>query len=143
MKTVFWVIALLGSAFGAFAQDIRIQGAYVPLAPPGVMAHAAYMTLENTGELPRSLVGVSADGYAMAHLHQSMDHDGVATMSMVGQLEIAPGQAVMLEPGSFHIMLMRPKEMLKAGDAVTIALEFANGETQFVVALVKERDSGS
>lgn len=125
------------------AQDIKINNAYIPLAPPGVMTHAAYLKLENTGDQPRSLIGVSAEGYGMAHLHQSKEHDGVATMSMVHQMDIAAGQTVTLKPGSFHIMLMHPQGKSVAGDMVPLTLLFANGEEILATATFKARDSGS
>lgn len=125
------------------AESIRIEGAYVPLAPPGVMSHAAYMTLENGGEEKRSLVGVAAVGYAMAHLHKSEHQDGVATMSMIHQLDIDPGQTVSFEPGGLHIMLMRPEGKGELGGEVALTLTFANGEELPVTATIRARDSGS
>lgn len=66
------------------------------------------MTLTNTGQATRSLIGVSATGYHMAHLHRSEEKDGVAMMSAVHQLDIAPGQTVTFEHGGLHVMLMHP-----------------------------------
>lgn len=142
IRTVLTSSAIL-FATSLTAQDIKIDGAYVPLAPPGVMTHAAYLTLKNTGDQPRSLIGVSAKGYGMAHLHQSKTHDGITAMSMVHQLDIASGQTIALKPESFHIMLMHPKGKPVAGDTVLLTLHFANGEEILVSAPVKDRNSGS
>jgi copper(I)-binding protein len=120
----------------AAADGLTVSGAMVPLAPPSAMAHAGYFTLENTGTTTRSLVGVTAAGYAMAHLHQSADAGGVATMSMVHQIDIAPGQSVAFAQGGLHVMLMRPKAPLALGGTVPFTLEFANGETVPVSAEV-------
>lgn len=125
------------------AEEMKISGAYVPVAPPGAMAHAAYLTLENTGDVIHSLIGVSATGYAMTHLHESKETDGVAVMSMVHQLDIAPGQTVALKPGSLHIMLMRPSGKTAVGDKIPLTLSFANGAEISVEAIVKARDAGS
>ncbi|OAN70901.1 hypothetical protein A8B82_21630 [Sulfitobacter sp. EhC04] len=135
--------ALLMTATTATAQDIKATDAYVPQSPPGSMAQAAYMQLENTTDKVRSVIGVEASGYAMAHLHGSEMKDGVATMTMVHQLDIAPGQSVSLEPGSYHIMLMRPEAMSKVGDTVELKLLFADGDTLEVAAEVKSRSNGS
>lgn len=143
MKMALTLFALGCSAAAAMAQDVYVKQAYVPLAPPGMMTHVAYMTLENTSDEVRSLIGVKAAGYGMAHVHLSAEKYGVATMSMVHQLDIAPGTSVALAPGSFHIMLMHPKAMLTAGDVVALELQFANGEAQDVLAKVKARDTGS
>lgn len=143
MRPALLSCAFVVSATAAAADGISVAEAYVPLAPPGVMSHAAYMTLENTGDTQRSLIGVSAEGYGMTHLHQSTETDGVAAMSMVHQLDIAPGQTVALKPGSFHIMLMRPKSKVSIGDSVPLVLSFANGEKIPVDATIKARDTGS
>lgn len=119
-----------------FAGELTVEDAMVPLAPPGVMAHAAYFTLTNSGEAPRQLIGVSADGYMMAHIHKTEVKDDIATMSSVDLLEVAPGQSIAFEQGGLHIMLMRPKAPLAEGETVDLTLEFANGETMPVAATV-------
>ncbi|CAN0602503.1 unnamed protein product, partial [Ectocarpus sp. 12 AP-2014] len=125
--------ALLCPTFGV-AGGITISDAYVPLAPKGVMAHAAYMEVTNTGEATRSMVGVTAPDYAMAHIHLSSETDGVATMVSMDQLDIKPGQTVALEPGGLHVMLMKPAAPLEPGGTVTLEVQFANGETMAVSA---------
>ncbi|MDW3225799.1 MAG: copper chaperone PCu(A)C [Paracoccaceae bacterium] len=143
MIRYFSTTALLMTATALAAQDIKATNAHVPQSPPGSMAHAAYMQLENTTDKVRSVIGVEASGYGMAHLHSSEMKDGVATMTMVHQLDIAPGQSVSLEPGSFHIMLMRPEAMAKVGDSVDLKILFADGDTLEVAAEVTSRSDGS
>lgn len=143
MKKTLLTFAILACAATANADGIKVENAYVPIAPPAAMSHAAYLKLENSGETTRSLVGVSAEGYGMTHLHESKETDGVAVMSMLHQLDIAPGQSVELKPGGFHVMLMRPEGPTVLGDTVTLTLSFANGEEIAVTATVKERDAGS
>lgn len=134
--------ALICASFVS-AGDLEIQDAYVPLAPPGAMSHAAYLTLENNSDEMRSLIGIKAEGYGMAHMHKSEKVDGVATMSMLHQLDIAPGQTVKLIPGGLHIMLMRPEGTLAVGDTVALTLTLANGEELPVVATIEARGYGS
>lgn len=126
----------------AFAGDLTVEDPIVPLAPPGAMAHAAFMTVTNTSDAPRQLIGVQAEGYHMAHIHISEEKDGLATMSALHQLEIAPGQTVSFEPGGLHFMLMRPIDAKVAGETVTLTLEFANGETETVDAIVTKMTYG-
>ncbi|MEL6644187.1 MAG: copper chaperone PCu(A)C [Pseudomonadota bacterium] len=133
-------LALLPTA--AFAGELTVEKPMVPLAPPGVMAHAAFFTLTNTGDTPRQLIGVSAEGYMMAHIHKTEVKDNVATMVSVDLLEIAPGQSIAFEHGGMHIMLMRPETMMKEGDMVPLTLEFANGETLAVDAMVTQMMMG-
>ncbi|WP_095590212.1 copper chaperone PCu(A)C [Actibacterium ureilyticum] len=127
----------------AWAGDLTVSDPVVPLAPPGLMAHSAYMTLTNAGDVPRTLVGVAADGYAMAHIHRSDDSGGVATMSAVDAIAIAPGQSVTFAPGGLHVMLMHPAAPQAEGDTVTLTLQFANGEALPVTATVRRLKHGS
>jgi copper(I)-binding protein len=118
------------------AGELSVDAAIVPLAPPGAMAHAAYFTLTNNGDAPRQLIGVSAEGYMMAHMHKTEVKDDIASMVSVDLLEIAPGQSIAFEQGGLHVMLMRPKAPLEKGGSVNLTLEFANGETLAVTAKV-------
>lgn len=130
----------------ALAGGIEITNPVVPAAPPGVSAHAGFMTLTNSGETTRSLINVSATGYHMAHIHMSEEKDGIATMSAVHQLDIAPGQTVMFEHGGLHVMLMHPTMPVTAGDDITLTLTFADGEEVIVTAPVMKmhmHDHGS
>jgi len=131
------------AAKAAVAQGIEATDAYVPQSPPGAMSMAAYMHLENVSDRSRSLIGVDVAGFGAAHLHSSALENGVATMAMVHQLDIAPRQTVKLEPGGLHIMLMRPDMRSKVGDIVELKLLFADGETLDVEARVQSRGKGS
>ena len=139
MKRLVLALALL-PAF-AFADPLKVEHPMVPLAPPSAQVHAAYMVLHNESADDMQLIGVSAEGYAMAHLHKSEEKNGVATMSAVHMIEITAGSHVTLEQGGLHIMLMRPDAPAKAGDQVAIELAFADGTTQTVMAEVHKMDS--
>ncbi len=134
------VVALLLLPHIVSAESLMVENAIVPQAPPIAMAHAAYMDLHNQSDQTKALIGVSAPGYAMAHLHLSKEEDGVATMTAVEQIDISPGQSLTLKPGSLHIMLMRPTATPKLGEAVPIILKFADGSTQRIDATVKKRN---
>lgn len=136
-------LAVLLFATPALAGDLKIENATIPLAPPGTMAHAAFLTLTNEGNATRQLVGVSADGYRMAHIHKSELEGGIATMSAVDLIEIAPGQSVTFEHGGLHIMLMQPRAPMTEGDRVTLTLEFADGSSETAIATVMRRMHGS
>ena len=126
----------------ALAGDLSVTGAMVPLAPPAAKVHAGFLTISNAGADTRSLIGVQAEGYAMAHIHRSEVKDGVATMSMVHQVDIAPGQSVTFEHGGLHLMLMGPEAPAKAGANVSLVLEFANGDTLPVTAKMMKMHHG-
>lgn len=143
MNRICTLATLLFMPGAALAGDLSVSDPFVPLAPPGVMAHAAYFTLTNTGSSARQLVGVNAKGYAMAHIHRSEVTDGVAAMSSVDEVTISPGQTVTFSHGGLHVMLMHPSVPLVQGDTIALSLQFANGETLTVSADIRRRDHGS
>ncbi|SNR82997.1 copper chaperone PCu(A)C [Puniceibacterium sediminis] len=125
------------------ADGIVAENAYIPVAPPMVHSHSAYMSLHNNGDKVRSLIGVAAQEYGMAHLHQSQVIDGIASMSPVAQLDIPARGSVALAPGGLHVMMMMPKVAVQAGEVVLLTLTFADGELMTVSALVEDRNAGS
>lgn len=122
--------------FAASAADVTVENPVVPLAPPAAMVHAAYFTLTNVSNETRQLIGVEADGYMMAHVHKTEVNDDIASMVSVEVLELAPGQSIAFEQGGLHVMLMRPESPLEEGGTVDLTLQFANGDTLPVSAVV-------
>ncbi|GGF77419.1 hypothetical protein SAMN05216376_11312 [Mameliella alba] len=129
MKRLAVLALSLMMPLAASAGGLTVSDAFVPMAPPGVMAHAAYFKLTNDSPETRRLIGVRAEGYAMAHLHRSVEMGDVATMSAVDAIDIAPGQRIVFTPGGLHVMLMHPAAKQAEGDTVLLTLTFANGET--------------
>ncbi len=140
MKSLF--AAALLSPTVAFADGLTVDTPMVPLAPANAVAHAAFMSLTNPTEDAQQIVGVSAEGYMMAHIHMSDIKNDIATMSAVDMIEVAAGQTITLQHGGLHIMLMRPMEAKAEGDIVAITLEFADGSTQAIDAEVMRMTHG-
>lgn len=127
----------------AFADNLTVIDAWIPIAPPGVMSHAAYLTLENTDKAAKYVVSISAEGYGIAHLHKTEDEDGIATMAMIDQIKISSGKSLTMKPGGLHVMLMRPQEAVEIGDKVSLTLGFADGTSMALTAEVRDRNGGS
>ncbi len=140
LLTSTFLAALLAPTL-ALAADLQVTKAWSPLAPPMSKVHAVYLTLENAGTEVRSLIGVTSALHKMAHLHESKEQDGVATMAMLAQIDIPPGKALEMTMGGLHVMLMGADTGLSAGAEIPITLSFANGETLSVTAMVKARDA--
>ena len=121
----------------AYAGELRVSDAYIPMAPPEAMAHAAYMTISNEGTIARKLTSVTAENYHMAHLHMTVEKDGISSMASLSHISLLPGQEIVLMPGKMHVMLMKPKMALKEKSKIYLTLNFANGEALTVEAIVK------
>ena len=107
------------------AGKVSIVDYWVREAPSGRPMSAAYLTICNQTDQPIVMVGANADIADATELHQTTrDRDGIASMSPLDRLEIAPGGSVSLEPGGAHIMLIGVKEPVLAGNLVDLTVQF-------------------
>jgi copper(I)-binding protein len=128
---------LLAGAVPATA-DVAVHDPWIAEAPPGAMAAAAFMVLENDGAEPRRAVGAKSPICERIEFHRSEMEDGIARMLEQKSLTVPAGGRLILEPGGTHMMLIRPVA-LRAGDRVQITLELDDGEKLVVEAVVRER----
>lgn len=140
MKNRTLIVSLLFFLLTACAatpkSGIEVSGATVRLLS-GEMPAAGYMSIQNNGSTADRLVGVTSDDAQHMMLHQSsVDANGVASMKMVMSIDLPAGQQVELKPGGFHIVLAGLKAGLKAGDVVTLHLQFEQAGTIDVQAQV-------
>jgi copper(I)-binding protein len=130
---------LLGSWFGLAqaAEHMMAENAWIREAPPGAKALAGYMTLMNHSATPRTLVGASSPAFGTVMLHRTIMEEGMAKMVHQEAITIPAKGSVTFQPNDYHLMLMKPKQALKAGDLVDITLDFKNGETMTVTHEVR------
>jgi len=88
---------------------------------------AVYITVRNTGAIPDALVGASSDAAEVVELHETIRDGEVMRMRPVGKLALPPGATLEMKPGGLHIMLIRLKRALHAGDTVPLTLTFEHG----------------
>src|SRR4051812_16607288 len=119
------LLAGVAAAQEAVVGGLRIFNPWARATPRGSEVGGAYLTIRNTGtDADRFLGGTTAVAKSF-EVHQMAMDKGVMQMRPVqGGLEIKPGQAVELKPGSFHIMMMGLKQPLERGQRVKATLEF-------------------
>ncbi|RJK94370.1 copper chaperone PCu(A)C [Paracoccus aestuarii] len=83
-----------------------------------------YVTIRNDGGSDERLVGIETPVADMPMLHESVMENGAARMSHVDQIVIAPIDAVSLEPGGYHGMLMDLQTELVEGTTFPVTLLF-------------------
>jgi len=101
---------------------LQIEAPWVREPPPGAGAVAAFMTLRNTGAQPLLVDSVSAEGYGMGMLHETVRDGDKVSMRHRHAVTVPAGGALALAPGGLHVMLMRPATAPRAGDAVALTL---------------------
>ena len=137
-------LLLAGGAHAAAADHVRASHAWIRVLP-GDLPAGAYVTLENDGDQPVALSGASSTAYAEVMLHRSSTEGGVSRMAMVDSMEVPAHGKAELAPAGYHLMLMRPGAPVKAGDTVTLTLQFTDGSTlptDFVARPANAVDSG-
>lgn len=124
-KHVLFVAAFLLGACGGEIQAPLVATEIEVLTPvSGNPMSAGYMLLSNNSDAPIEITSVSSPQFASVELHETRDENGIARMRPIEALSIEPGQAVRLEPGGKHLMLMRP-----IGDTTAVTLNLYAGDT--------------
>ncbi|WP_170481517.1 copper chaperone PCu(A)C [Ruegeria arenilitoris] len=131
--SAFGFTAILSAPVLAGVDDVVVEGAWsrasIGTNRPGV----AYMTIRNTGNEAVTLMSIRTDLAMMPEIHQtSTNAEGVSSMAPAGELEIASGGSVALEPGGLHAMLMRLQRPMTEGESFTLTLIFADGAEKTV-----------
>ncbi len=99
------------------ASDVRVTG-------PMPRMKAGYMTLTNNTDDAISITRVSSPQFGRAEIHETVIEDDVSRMRPVGDLTIAAGGSVQLEPGGKHLMLMQPVDSPQS-----VSLNLYDGDT--------------
>ncbi|THD77929.1 MAG: copper chaperone PCu(A)C [Phenylobacterium sp.] len=86
-----------------------------------------YMTLANHGPRAEALVKVESPLAQAVEIHRTTMSAGVMSMAAQPRVEIPAGGHVAFAPGAYHLMFVRLKATLKAGDKLPATLVFADG----------------
>jgi copper(I)-binding protein len=112
----------LAPAAGAQQAPVAVEQAWARATSPSAKVGGAFLTI--TAAAADAMVSASSPVAGMAELHQTVNEAGVMKMLPVPSLALAPGKAVELKPGGYHIMLMGLKHPLKQGDSFLLTLIF-------------------
>lgn len=138
----FLLAGLLLSSGITFAKGLSIEEPYVREVPPGQMISASFMTLKNDNDKEIALIKASSDVAKTVELHEHVHEGGMMKMRLVPKISIPAKGTRSLKPGGYHIMLIGLQRKIKAGDKVTINLEFDNGDEEAITATVKKIMAG-
>lgn len=137
------VLSTLLSLGSAQAADIQIEHQYARAASPVAKSGAAFMHIMNMGDQNDRLIAARTDAAKMPELHTHIMEGGVAKMREVeGGFEILAGEAIILERGGLHVMLMGLTRPFLQGETITLTLIFENaGEITIEVPIDNERQA--
>jgi copper(I)-binding protein len=127
------VIAVLGPV-AASAAKVTIANPWMRALPGNA---AGYFTLTNDSDKTVALTGVRSSACGMVMLHKTSRDGGMASMSDMAEIKLAPHETVKFAPGGLHLMCMEPSAAVKPGKVVTVTLEFADRSENPVSFAVK------
>jgi copper(I)-binding protein len=113
----------------AAAEPLTVADAWVRATPPGATTAAAYLTLTNSGAAADRLLGATTSAARAVEIHTHVVDGGLHRMVRVAELTLPAGEAVRLEPGGLHLMLVDLAAPLAAGTTVALSLRFASAAT--------------
>lgn len=105
--------------------ELRISSAWARAMLPGQSTAAAYMTIENAGGEPDTLLSASSSSAGKVEIHTMEIKDDVMVMRpLEGGLEVPAEGSVVLEPSGLHIMFLQVEIPFAEGGSVPLTLEF-------------------
>lgn len=118
--------------------ELRIEDPRARPANESSMS-AAYFTISNHTTSPDTLLSVSSDVAQLIEIHESYEmEDGMMGMRETNMLVIESGSVVHLEPGGYHVMLIRLNEALEVGDQFDLILHFSQKGEEIVQVTVQQ-----
>jgi len=123
-------VAVGGAAVAQQAQPaptVEVTQAWARATPGKSTIGAAYATL--TAPAGDRLIGAATPVARLAQIHQHTMENGVMKMRQVDAVPLPAGQAVVLSPGGYHIMLIDLTTPLVAGQSFPLTLRFAQAGT--------------
>ena len=130
--------AMLILAPGWAAAEITVEGAWVRMPPPVADTAAAYLILNNSGDVDINITSVETDAAGAPEFHSMSMHDGMMHMQKMEKVTVPAHGRLEFSPGSDHLMLKDLKRELEAGDHIMLKLNTSDGHSVDVHAEVRD-----
>lgn len=139
MKALLPLLLLIALPFASQAQEsnLRVEDPWVREAPPTARVLGMFMQLHNAGGEELVIQGASSPACERVEIHRTLIEEGVARMILQPELRLAPGETLSLEPGSYHLMLIGPRQTLRAGDEVELLIQYDDNQVEQIVTPVR------
>jgi copper(I)-binding protein len=139
MKRIFGIVALAAMALSGCKEKpvLNVVDAVVRLPAVPRSPAAAYFTITG-GPAADRLIEVTSENAIRAEIHESMAHDGVASMKPIESgVEIPAKSVVKFESGGKHVMFFDVNPALQPPRTMPITFIFASGERIIADATLK------
>lgn len=99
---------------------------------------AVYFTFRNPSADTVVLLGAEIDVAAATGIHQSMDHQGMASMQPLDSVVVLPRDSIRFAERGLHIMASAVHTPLVVGDTIVLRLRFRGTRVDTVRVAVRE-----
>ena len=137
--STYLIFTLLFSSPIYAAKSISILDAYAFSTSNKAKVGGIYLTIKNLTKSNLRLVKVKSTIAKKIEIHKTVKQQNVFKMIQIPYLQIDSNQEIVLEPGSYHLMLIGLNQQLKATDTFSINLIFNNGDIKDVAVKIKNR----
>jgi copper(I)-binding protein len=125
------------------AGSLRIDKPWARATAQGQKVGGAYLEIDNRGNAPDRLLGVTSQVADAAQLHRMQMEGNVMRMREVDAITIPAGSKVVLAPGGLHVMLTGLHAPLKTGETFSLTLRFEKaGEVEVPVKVESSVPAG-
>ena len=104
---------------------------------------AGYMEIHNSSSQDIDIVAVSSPAFNSVEMHLSKDVNGTAKMLQQKKLNIPAKGSLILKPGSYHLMLIKPKKRLTEGEKAQLNFTLSNNEKMSLNVAIKKNMASS
>ena len=120
----------------AWAANISVSDVWARVTMPGQAVGGAYMQIQSDADA--RLLSVSSPVSARVEMHEMKMDGDVMRMRELKAIDLPKGKTVSLEPGGFHLMLMKLKKPIATGDSVPLTLVVESGGKKQTVKVKAE-----
>jgi periplasmic copper chaperone A len=115
----------LRAAYGAGPETLRIEAPWARETAAGQRDGGGFMTIINTTASDDQLVGATSPASEAVQIHTVQMENGMMRMrELPDGIPVPAAARVELKPGSLHIMFIKLKQPLKAGEQLPVTLKF-------------------
>ena len=133
-RSVLLLVAMLMSA-GAYADDIKVEGAWARATAPGQVEAMVYMNI--TSKQNATIVGVSSKASKTASMHNMEHKGGMMRMYEVKSISLPANERMDMQLHGYHLVLSGLKAPLKAGASVPLTMDIEMADKRIVKVDVK------
>ncbi len=104
--------------------ELEVKNAWIRTAPPNSEKFSGYLKLKNTSSDEIIINNLKSNAFEKIEIHSSSIENGISSMKKIDGLKVPIHSEFNLEPGNYHLMLMKPKKAINEGHLVELIIYY-------------------